>query len=92
MAHRLADILISLEGCVGVAIKNCNLLSLWGEVVDERAGKHAEAVKIKNRTLYVSTSTSTWAQELSFLKEDIIKKFNQRAGREVIRDVMFRSK
>jgi predicted nucleic acid-binding Zn ribbon protein len=55
-------------------------------------GRHTEAVKIRNRVLYVSTSTSTWAHELSFIKKEIIKKFNARAGEEAIRDIRFKSK
>jgi predicted nucleic acid-binding Zn ribbon protein len=52
-------------------------------------GKQTEAVRMKNGILYVATTSSTWAQELSFLKKEIIKKFNQRAGEEAIRDIRF---
>ncbi|MFC1571720.1 DUF721 domain-containing protein [Candidatus Margulisiibacteriota bacterium] len=91
MAKRLADILGELEMGVGKAVELCGFLSIWGDVVDERVGRHAQAVKIRNRTLYVSTSSSTWAHELSFLKKDIIEKFNKKAGREVIGDIRFRA-
>ena len=49
-------------------IRNCNLLTIWEKVIDERARKHTEPISIRNRVLNVSTSTSTWAYELSFLK------------------------
>ena len=91
MAQKLAEILEGLGTGVGAAIKTCGLISLWSRVVDERVGKHTEAIKIRNRILYINTSTSAWAQELSFLKKEIIEKFNQVAGQEVIRDIRFKA-
>ncbi len=91
MTVKLAEFLDGMGPSFGRAIKACGLVSLWGEVVDERVGKHTEPVKISHRTLYVSTSSSTWAQELGFLKKEIIEKFNQKAGSEVIRDIRFKA-
>jgi len=72
-------------------LESCQVLSLWPEVIDEGIRKNTEAVKIKNQVLYVSTSSSVWAQELTFLKEEIIKKINEKAGREVIKDIRFKA-
>jgi predicted nucleic acid-binding Zn ribbon protein len=89
VVNKLADILGQMETGVAKSVQLCGFLALWDEVVDERVLKNAKAIKISNRTLYVSTSSSTWAHELTFLKRDIIKKFNERAGKEVIRDIRF---
>lgn len=91
MAQQLADILDGMETGLAKSIKICGLLGLWDKVVDERVGKHTEAIKISNRILYVATSSSTWAQELSFLKKNFIEKFNKEAGKEVIKDIKFKS-
>lgn len=91
MPQKLQSILAQLGGGVSTAIKNCELLSLWPQVVDERAGKNTEPIKIKNRTLYVAAASPAWAQELSFLKKEIINKFNQKAGEEAIFDIRFKS-
>lgn len=91
MPEKLSEILSGMEAEVGRTIKTCKLLSLWNRVVGERVGKQTEANKIKNRVLYVSTKTAAWAQELSFLKKEIIEKFNEEAGEEAIRDIRFRS-
>ena len=53
------------------------------------AAQDSKAVKISNRTLYIKTSSPAWAQELSFLKSEIIIKFNQQAGEEAINDIRF---
>lgn len=92
MAQKLADILAGLQSSAGKAVEICGALSLWGQVVDERVNKHTEPIKISNRTLYVSTSSSAWAQELTFLKKEIMEKFNGLAGKAAIRDIKFSAK
>ena len=92
MAQRLGEVLGGIKSGVGRMLKLCQALSIWEKVVDERVGKHTEAVKIRNSVLYVSTSSTTWAQELSFLKNEFIEKFNAEAGAEVIKDIRFKAK
>ncbi|MBU0502489.1 MAG: DUF721 domain-containing protein [bacterium] len=89
MAEKLADVLGGMDFGVGGAIKICGLLALWPDVVDEKVCRNTEAVKINNKVLYVSTTSPAWAQELTFLKIAIIKKFNDLAGKEVIVDIKF---
>jgi predicted nucleic acid-binding Zn ribbon protein len=89
VAEKLADILGQMDTGIARSVKLCGFLALWDEVVDERVRKNASAVKIRNRTLYISTSSPAWAQELTFLKTEFVAKFNQRAGKEVIRDIRF---
>lgn len=91
MTEKLSNILEKMETGFSWAVKSSRLISLWREIVDERVQKNTEPIKITNRTLYISTSSSTWAQELSLLKKEIIKKFNTRAGEEAIRDIRFKS-
>jgi predicted nucleic acid-binding Zn ribbon protein len=91
VAQKLSEILAGIEHGAGNTIGTCRLLSLWKRVVDERVGRQTEAVKIRNRVLYVSTSSPAWAQELSFLRPEMVKKFNAEAGKEAIRDIRFRA-
>lgn len=90
MPQKLEEILNGIDAGFLGAIKNCKLLLLWNQVVDERVQRQTEAVKIQYKTLHVSTSSPTWAHELNFLKRDIIKKFNQIAGEEAISDIRFK--
>ena len=91
MTKHLGEILDGLNNSVGITLKLCGTLALWERVVDERVRKHSKAVKIRNRVLYVSTSSPAWAQELSMLKKDIVEKFNIVAGEEAISDIRFRA-
>ena len=87
MATHLSDIFAGF----GQTIKLCKLLTVWDNIVDERIRKHTQAIKIRQRVLYVAASSATWAQQLTFLKNELINKFNQQAGSEVIRDIRFQS-
>ncbi|MBU0672057.1 MAG: DUF721 domain-containing protein [Candidatus Margulisbacteria bacterium] len=91
MGSRLGEILEGMDVGFAHTVKLCGLLSLWEQVVDERIGKQTEAIKIRNQILYVSTSSPAWAQELTFLKGEIISKFNDQAGKEAIKDIKFKS-
>ena len=91
MTEKLADVLAGLKHGIGAAVKTCNLLTIWERVVDERVRKQTEAVKIRNRVLYVNARSSTWAQELTFLKGEFISKFNSEAGADVISDNRFKA-
>jgi predicted nucleic acid-binding Zn ribbon protein len=91
VAEKLGDILGKMQTGVAKSIKLCGYLSIWEEIVDDRVRKNAAAVKIRNFTLYVSTSSSTWAHELTFLKREIVEKFNERAGKKIISDIRFQA-
>jgi predicted nucleic acid-binding Zn ribbon protein len=88
--ERLKKVLADMEDLSPV-LRNCSLISLWAQVVDERVKKNTDPVKIKNRVLFVSTATPTWAQELNFLKSQIIKKLNDLAGEQAIVDIRFKA-
>ncbi len=91
MTERIIDIIERSQQDIFCAVKSCKQVALWGQVVDERVSRNSEAVKIRNKVLYVNTATSTWAQELTFLKREIIKRFNQKAGEEAVRDIKFKA-
>jgi predicted nucleic acid-binding Zn ribbon protein len=91
VTERVGEIFLKINGNIGGVVQNCRLLELWTEVVDERVSRNTEPIKIRNRTLHISTKTAVWAQELSFLKQQIIRKFNDKAGIEVISDIRFKT-
>jgi len=91
VTQKLADILEGMNTGLAKSVKICNQLSLWDKVVDERVRRHTEAVKIRFKVLYVTASSPAWAQELSFLKQQLIAKFNAEAGQGAISDIKFKS-
>lgn len=93
MAIKLADIYKELgpDRRSAKVIRSCLLLNLWPEVAGKKISQHTEPVKIVNRTLYLSASSPSWAQEISFLKREIISRFNAAAGEEAIQDIRFKA-
>lgn len=95
MATQLKDILKKLTSSnspLSRVFKNCDLLSLWSEIVGEKIAGHTEAIKIRGKILYVSVDGSAWAQELSYLKEEIMRKINAKAGETAIEEIRFKVK
>jgi predicted nucleic acid-binding Zn ribbon protein len=91
LPQQIAEIFGRLDDGFVRTVRNCKLVGLWSEVVDEKIGRNTEAVKITNYILYVSTSSAVWAQELSYLKKTIIARFNDRAGEIAIKDIKFKA-
>jgi predicted nucleic acid-binding Zn ribbon protein len=72
-------------------IEYSKIVLLWKDCVTPEIAKQTEAVKIRNRILYVETRSPVWAQELNFFKEDIKEKLNQKAGYQAINDIRFKA-
>ncbi len=49
---------------------------LWNSVVGQRIARHAEVLNIQGGILTVKTSSPVWAQELSFMKHELLRKLN----------------
>ena len=66
-----------------------NALLVWKEVVGERVSQNTVPEKVESGTLYIKTSNPTWRQELVFKKSDIIKKLNNKLGKNTIKEIKF---
>ena len=64
-------------------------LLVWKEVVGERVSQNTVPEKVESGTLYIKTSNPTWRQELVFKKNDIIKKLNNKLGKNTIKEIKF---
>lgn len=91
MTEQLKEVLSRIAGDSLPLVRQCGLLSLWSQVVDERVGQHTNPVKISNKVLLVETSNPVWAQELNFLKTALVEKFNKLAGEPAIENIRFKA-
>ena len=66
-----------------------NALLVWKEVVGEKVSQNTTPEKVESGTLYIKTRNSTWRLEFVFKKTDIIKKLNNRLGKNTIKEIKF---
>lgn len=62
---------------------------IWNEIVGATIARNAQPEKIRNGTLFVKVASSTWMQELQYMKEMISEKLNQSLGRQVVKNIFF---
>ncbi len=77
---------MNLEG----KLQEVNLINSWEEVVGKAISSRTGKVYIKDCILYVHLNSSVARNELLMLKEALKEKLNERAGKEVIKDIVLR--
>ena len=61
----------------------------WEEAVGTRIAQRARPSHVKNRRLTVIVDSPSWSQQLSFMKKELLKRFEDLLGEGVIRDLYF---
>lgn len=75
---------------LGIRVKQYHIWEVWDDVVGEHIAREAQPKQIRNMILWVHVSSSTWMQQLEFMKQDIVSKLNERIGEKVVHDIRFR--
>ena len=70
-------------------IEDNRIFLIWDEIVGRNISKATQIEKIKNNILFIKTTNSAWRTELSFQKEDLIKKIIQKLPKMKIKDIKF---
>jgi len=90
---------ISLAEAIGDYIKEMNLgdrlseagiLNSWEETVGKAISSRTKKIYIKDHILYVQLNSSVVRNELLMLREALREKINQKAGKEVIKEIVLR--
>ena len=74
---------------LGKKLKQYEAVRVWQDVVGDKIAKVAIPTKIINGTLIVKVEKSTWRNELSLLKREIITKINAALKEEIVKDIKF---
>ena len=61
----------------------------WDEEVGERIAQMTKATRIIQGVLFVQVKTSTWRNELTLRKKEIMERLNTRIGTVVVKDIKF---
>ena len=67
-----------------------SLISSWEEVVGRAISIRTSKIYIKDHILHVHLNSSVVRNELQMLKESLKNKLNEKAGKLIIRDIVFR--
>lgn len=85
---------VLLEGVLedlGVAgkVRECQAMLAWESVAGPQLVRHAQAVRVQRGRLQLAVPSAVWRTHLSFSKQQLVERINQRLGRRVIRDLVF---
>ncbi|PIR26231.1 MAG: hypothetical protein COX62_00030 [Deltaproteobacteria bacterium CG_4_10_14_0_2_um_filter_43_8] len=70
-------------------IERYALWEKWAKITGASVAKHTSPAKWLGRTLLIHVSNSSWLQELTFMKQDIIKKIKESYPELVLNDLKF---
>ncbi len=87
----LAEALLGLISDLGLdtRINEERLKLLWPEIVGTKLSKVSNVVKVNRGRLLVNVRSSSWRNEMIFLKKDIIERINRFFKKDLIRDISF---
>lgn len=65
------------------------LIQAWGQVAGAVTERYTSALRICNQILYVRLRSSALRSELMLRKSELVRKLNEAAGSQVIKDICF---
>ncbi len=68
-----------------------NIFNHWEDIVGSQIAKRSKPERLISKTLYVSVTTSTWANELSLMSEKLIEKINSFTGEDIVKTIRFKA-
>ena len=67
-----------------------NTNKTWNKIVGKTISNNTEIVSIKNGKITIKTSNSIWRNELTFQKEDLLKRLKKEEPKLNIKEIDFR--
>jgi predicted nucleic acid-binding Zn ribbon protein len=77
---------MNLEG----KLKEVNLINSWEETVGKAIASRTSKIYIKDNILFIHLNSSVVRNELLMLREALKEKLNEKAGAEVIKDIILK--
>lgn len=71
-------------------LREARVWRVWGEVVGTQIASKSQPAAFRDGTLTVRVSGSAWMQQLSMMKQDIIRHLNEAVGEPLINDIYFK--
>jgi len=90
--EKASDVLSTLMKGYGLGprLDEYKILRIWDKTVGDNISSHTEPKMFIRGVLTVAVDSPSWMQQLTFYKDDLIKKINNGIGRDVIIDIRFK--
>lgn len=87
----LHDALGDLVRSLGIdrKLREYEAVTRWEEIVGDAIARVSKAAGIEKGVLIVRVNNGPWRNELSLMKESIIRKINAALGEAIVRDIRF---
>jgi|TARA_B110000914_G_scaffold186769_1_gene170896 hypothetical protein len=86
----ILDNLITGSKSLNSGLNNVKVQKLWQETMGSNVNSYTKEITLKNKTLYVSLSSSVLRQELSYGKQKIVDLINKEIGGKIITKIVLR--
>lgn len=84
----LIDSILSEKGYL-TACKEWDVVAKWNQIVGEKIASVTECTQMENGRLYVKVFSSSWRNEIVYLKDEIIKKIKKDTDCTSLIDIIF---
>jgi hypothetical protein len=89
---RVGKIIDELDGQLNIRSrkKEYEALRQWPDIVGTEVAEHTKPLYIAEKFLYIKCDGSVWSQEISFRKNEIIRKINDFLGFVAVMDIRYK--
>ncbi len=90
--EKLSDVLRQYikENKLQQKLSEVDIVASWEEIMGKTVAHYTEELRISNGTLFVKTRSPMLRNELIMMKEEIRKRLNEKAGVDLIHQIVFR--
>ncbi len=90
-AQAVGELLDGVLGDLGIRQKLSEYQAVlaWEQAAGPDLARHARALRVRRGRLELAVPSGVWRTQLSFSKQQLIKRVNELMGRRVVRDLVF---
>jgi len=85
----IISVLLKEQGLEDKLYEN-RLLNSWETLLGKTIGRATQKLYIRDRILYVNISSSVIKHELMMIRDDIVFRLNEKAGKKIIDKIVLR--
>lgn len=75
---------------IGDKLKEVEMLNSWEEIAGKNISRATSNIYIRKRVLFIHLNSSAARNELSMIKDELLKKLNEKAGEPLIEKIVLK--